>query len=472
MAGAGSTIIAWILIALCGQTDAAWHRYFVHNLIYVGAARDQGTLKEVLHAMGILAARDGRVPVFLTLSGAMLVVASLSFLWRKRVPSRLCFPGIVLVFAAAFAVLSPRREFLHYTLLLPIPLALVVGTTVGDWWSQMSSRKGQFILAGVFLVAGLGPLIFTRVQQPVPEIYGGFAYNWAHPRTSTSALVHALAGRTGSVGIWGWANGIYVETALWQATRDPHTVWSIKPNEQQQYHRAAYLADMRRNRPAVFVDAVGPGSFAYEERRTQAHEIFPELADFVQENYSMITDLGEARVYARNDLAGRELTPARLGLVLAQGRLTAPERSNAMPPSASSLDGFQRKTIGQREVLMLLPPTQVEWVLEQEVRAVLVEFGFDPVAFEQGNSNGADLFLEVVDAAGTHPVFHAFLDPARQPDDRAPHRVVVTLPDFAVPGRLILRSAPGPYGDTAWDWVYVSNVKLIRSPYPLTPPVR
>jgi len=468
LAGLAPTVIALTVILLTGQAEAAWRRYFVHNLIYVGAAR---TLKDALYEMGVLAEKDGRLPVFLSVSGVILILGSLSYLWRRLIPSRFCFAGMVLTSAGVIAVVAPRREFLHYALLLPVPLTFLVGVVMGDWWRQVSSRKGQFILAAVFLVIGLGPLIFTRSKQPIPEIYGGFAYNWNHPRTSTSALVHSLAGKVGSVGIWGWANGVYVETALPQATRDPHSVWSIQPNAQLQYHRAAYLSDLRGNRPAVFVDAVGPGAFAYEQRETQAHEIFPELADYIRGNYLLIADLGEARIYARNDLeTARQLTPARMESLTAQGRLTLAERNNPIPPPETSLSGFQRKTIGQREVLMLLPPTQVEWNLESDVRAVSLEFGFDPVAFEQGHSNGADLYLEVTDAAGIHQAFHTFLNPAGQVDDRAPHRRVVTLPSFSAPARLILRSAPGPYSDTAWDWVYVSNLKLIRSPFPLLPP--
>jgi len=469
LASAAPTIIALLLIALTGQLEAAWRRYFVHNLIYVGSARDPATLKQVLHAMGALAAKDGRVPIFLTVSGALLVLASHSYLRRKCIPSRLCLVGIALTLAAAFSVLSPRREFLHYTLLLPVPLTFLVGASAGDWCANLSTKRARIILSLVFAFVGLGPLLLTRVKQPVAEIYGGFAYNWTHPRTGVSVLVHSLAGKAGSVGVWGWANNIYVETGLPQATRDAHSVWSIKPNEQRSYHRSAYLADLRSHRPAVFVDAVGPGSFAYEQRETQAHEIFPELAVYLQQNYLLVSDLGEARVYARNDLTtARELTPARLGLLLAQGRLTSVERNNPIPPPSSSIDGFQRKNIGQREVLMLLPPAQVEWELENDVRAVSLEFGFDPVAFEQGQSNGADLFLDVVDAEGTRPVFQTFLNPAREPDDRAPHRVLVVLPDLRKPSRVILRTAPGPYGDTAWDWVYVSNLKLIHSPHPLT----
>ena len=42
--------------------------------------------------------------------------------------------------------------------------------------------------------------------------------------------------------------------------------------------------------------------------------------------------------------------------------------------------------------------------------------------------------------------------------------VRVTLPDFAPGSILVLRTDPGPYGDTAWDWVYLASLKLHREP--------
>jgi hypothetical protein len=118
---------------------------------------------------------------------------------------------------------------------------------------------------------------------------------------------------------------------------------------------------------------------------------------------------------------------------------------------------------------MLLPPARVEWMLVDDVREVSLEFGFDPVAYEKGQSNGAELIMELADGGSVIPVYHRFLDPARQPGDRGPQQARVALPPFTLGSRLILRTDPGQYGDTAWDWVYLASLKLHREAGPAAP---
>ena len=136
--------------------------------------------------------------------------------------------------------------------------------------AYIASQKAE----GWLLVRGL------RADTP---IYGGFMHHWRYPRSSAATVVQTLTGRDDSLGVWGWACNLHVESGVRQATRDGTTLWSIQENPQRDYHRAVYLADLRRNAPAVFVDAVGPGAFSYEHRELQAHEIFPELAQALKD---------------------------------------------------------------------------------------------------------------------------------------------------------------------------------------------
>ena len=54
-------------------------------------------------------------------------------------------------------------------------------------------------------------------------------------------------------------------------------------------------------RPPVFIDAVGVGNLYYENRAKIAHETFPELRDYIADNYHLVQDVGGTRVYVRND---------------------------------------------------------------------------------------------------------------------------------------------------------------------------
>jgi hypothetical protein len=459
LAGLTPTLIAVVLIAATGQIEMAYRRYIVLNLFYVG---DAGSLSTAMKGMAQLAVKDGRLPLLLASALVILIATIVAMVMRRQRPHFLFAVGAGLTFAAIMAILTPRREFLHYALLLPIPLTVWLGAAIDGWWSGLATVRSRATVALLLTLVGLTPVI-TRAFQPPPEMYGQFAYHWTHPRTSAAVFIRELAGLKGSLAVWGWASNLYVESGLPQATRDAHTIWAIQPNDQRDEHRDVFLEDMRRHEPAVFVDAVGTGAFALENRATQGHEIFPGLADYVRSEYTFVTDLGNARIYARNGLPSlAQMNPSRVGILTARGRLTAQERANTTPVPLTRLDNFQRKRIGQRDVLMLLPPTQVEWLLDDGVRQVSVEFGFDPVAYEQGQSNGANVNLDLVDEKGTRPLFHCFLDPARQADDRPPRTIVITLPPFTAGAHLVLRSDPGPYGDTAWDWVYLANLQFRR----------
>lgn len=454
------TLLIFTMTAATGQLEHVFRRYFVHNLLYV-QANDQ-TLAKAMQGMFTMASGDGRL-VLLVGTVLIALLAAAGYLAFKRVrPSALLVFSALLSVAAVLAALVPRREFLHYGLLLPVPFTLLLGAAVGAWWEQLASRRVRLAFAwGLIALFALPPII-TRFRQPPPSIYGSFSYQWAHPLSPVSMIVKAFTGPTGSVGVWGWANFIYVETGLIQATRDPHSVWDIIDTPQRDYHRALYLDDLRRSQPAVFVDAVGKGSFCFERREGQAHEIFPALAEYIRTNYLLVRDFESARIYVRKDVAARvDLSPLQIDQLVARGRS---DRVDTSPPPLTPPAQLNRKPLGSRTVTMLLPPTVLEWKLDADVRAVAVEFGFDPEAWERGTTNGAEISVELVTYTNTRLVYRRLLDPRRRPEDRGPQTANIILPPFGPGARLVLRTGPGEFGDNAWDWVYLANLQFRRSP--------
>jgi hypothetical protein len=65
------------------------------------------------------------------------------------------------------------------------------------------------------------------------------------------------------------------------------------------------MDDLRHNPPKVFLDAVGPGQFWYQDRAASGHDTFPELRDYVSDNFRLVGDVDSVRIYARKDLAGQ-----------------------------------------------------------------------------------------------------------------------------------------------------------------------
>lgn len=448
------------LTAATGQLENAFRRYFLHNFVYVQVGTR--SVSEAVRDMKHMAMIDGRFPLLLVTVAGLLLAAVAYHAVRRVRPSTLFVVGALLTVAGIFAVIMPHREFLHYTLLLPVPFTLWLGAAAGGWWSDLATPRARRLLALGLLAAGALPPLLTRWQQPLPQISGSFSYHWRHPLSPIGSLVRGLSGREGTLGIWGWANHLYVETGLVQATRDAHSVWGIVDTPQRDYYRAIYLDDLRRHAPLVFVDAVGPKAFAFEHR-SNAHEMFPALADYIREHYTLVRDTGEARIYVRKGTAILDnLSALKIDTLLAKGR--EKDRSHAVAPPLTPLEQLTYKEIGSRRVMMILPPTAVEWKLDDDVREVTLDFGFDPEAYERGDSNGAEIFVELVSFTNTRQIYRRLLDPKRQSADRGPQTARITLPPFSPNTHLVVRTGPGESNNNAWDWVYLEGVRFRHSP--------
>jgi hypothetical protein len=93
----------------------------------------------------------------------------------------------------------------------------------------------------------------------------------------------------------------WVETGLIQGTRDAENSHQIEPHQYRNYYRMRFMRDLLRSRPPVFIDAVGVGNFVYEDRAQDGHEAFPELREYITDNYHLVRDVEGTRIYVRND---------------------------------------------------------------------------------------------------------------------------------------------------------------------------
>jgi hypothetical protein len=234
----------------------------------------------------------------------------LLFRWFTGWHRRCAVLSAAVLFVAVLAAMAPGRAFIHYLQLAIFPAGLFGGLIAGALLQNVS-RKDSIIGAPVrvvraavivaFLGCGLAPQIWWRVREPEPFI-GQFTTTHgtlAQSEVSREILRHANPGET--LGMWGWMPVFWVETGLIQATRDGNDSRQMDPYRFRAYFRSRFIGDLRRTRPPVFIDAVAPGNFVYKDRAKSGHEIFPELRDYIAENYYMVRDVEGSRVYVRND---------------------------------------------------------------------------------------------------------------------------------------------------------------------------
>jgi hypothetical protein len=223
-----------------------------------------------------------------------------------------------------FAAYLPRRAFPHYLMFLFFPLALVGVRTFARLLrtadpSAESDKDGRVTAAVpssnpaatrsaiVFVLFTLVVPCFIRTKKlrAVFESESGMMAYQPNLECAACQLVNHFARAGDPVTVWGWAPELHVLTGTIPATRESQMSWLLIPSPARDYHRSRFLEDLQRDPPKVFVDAVAPGFFHYQNRVTDGYESFPELRQYVTSNFYLAGEVGGVRVFARKALAAR-----------------------------------------------------------------------------------------------------------------------------------------------------------------------
>ncbi|HET7538125.1 MAG TPA: glycosyltransferase family 39 protein [Candidatus Didemnitutus sp.] len=293
-------VLQFAVLLFAGEVSEAWNSYIVQNLFYAGNRhlnRD-----EFIQGFWHYVSLDPAFAVLTKSVIALLAVASLGVLKFTRSAWRLLLLSAVFAGVAVFAVATPGRQYAHYLLLTVVPGTLLVATLGCAWWQLPSSRvanETRVLLLAAFLAAAIWPQVQTRLANPNPFL-GKLTTETRHPFDAVTDEILRYARPGEALGHWGWMCRYYVYTGMRQATREAHIAFLISEGPLRDHHRERYLSDLQRNLPPVFIDAVGPGNFGYQNREL-AHEVLPAVRKFVAEHYRLVADLENTRIYVRND---------------------------------------------------------------------------------------------------------------------------------------------------------------------------
>ena len=215
--------------------------------------------------------------------------------------------GALLFLAGFFVVAAPGRAFQHYLQFLIHPTSLFIGLLFAGLAGGTSATLGRSLWLAIVLLLGVGPQVYYRSHDGNP-FHGHLREARANAvgAVARHILLYARPGDTMTV--WAWMPTFHVQTQLPQGTRDAHAERQISANLLQAYFRQRYFSELEKNRPAIFVDAVGEKNFGYHNRGVNTHESIPWLGEFIGTNYVFAADIETSRVYVRKD-RWRELHP-------------------------------------------------------------------------------------------------------------------------------------------------------------------
>ncbi len=212
--------------------------------------------------------------------------------------------------ASMYAVYRPRTGYAHYLLFLLFPAALVGLRTLA--WSLHAPKNEEPI--GSTLTASRPAILFVAFTLALPFLIRatelrppatsevGMAAAPEHLPCSVCPLMQRFVKADDLITIWGRGEELYVLTGTLPATRDTHMPVEFWTHPQQDYYRRRYLEDLRLHPPKLFLDAVGPRRFLHS-REKYGFETFPELREYVTNNFYLAGDIDGVRVFARKDSA-------------------------------------------------------------------------------------------------------------------------------------------------------------------------
>ena len=284
-----------------------------------------------------LAASIGAFPKFLVMNrmfsvwlglqlaaGLLLLIVVLLLGGMKSFKSfsvKLPIFSAALLIVAAFSVIAPGRHYGHYLLYLTIPSALwlMACTACFGQWANSLKKPLQIQAVTTFLMVGLVSVVsmLWLYKTAHERNLGGLEKFTSYRGTPAGNAIRNLGLSGQSLAVWGWMYELFVETDMWSATSDsvltyswvrtgrPEDTNNILPNYLDVtpgYFKNLYIADLAKNKPPVFVDAVSPHGFFYVDRLRHGYETFPPLAAFINGNYHLITEVDGVRIFIRNDL--------------------------------------------------------------------------------------------------------------------------------------------------------------------------
>jgi len=306
LSGLLPSCLVLIYLKLFGAFYDFWQIYILSNVFY--AERNSLNIIEKIKIFLNIINTTPDTILFFKLQFLILVltITLLIPLYKqlKIKHIQILITAFLLTLTSVYGIIKPGNGFYHYQILLFIPLTFFTGSVIGLIYSLYLENKDKLVLSHFkhILIAIILILSFIPGISNVLKGSAGIKYveNAAGIPAQQSEITKKILEYTkpnDTMSIWGWMNNYYVETGLIQGTKEPATNYQISKIKQQDYYLKRYVSDLTKNRPKIFLDVVGGQSFAYNNKETQRHELFPEVNAVIQKNYEFIADINEIRIY-------------------------------------------------------------------------------------------------------------------------------------------------------------------------------
>jgi hypothetical protein len=303
------------LIFFYGGFGEFWFSYVQNNLIYAAqtSTEGDGIARSMNLFFGMLSVpKELHFFFYYSLTvivfGFTLLLSFMNRMKREQIAKLLFVVGMLLI--TIYCIVAPGRGFIHYILLLFIPITIasaiiihIAVQVIQDFQKDLTYNSDffSFSFAVVFLLISC----FYYFQSNFT--YTPDYLNKANERYVGFSLHHAVVGvlnryydTNERMAIWGWGPELFESTDFLMGTRDCASSFQIEEGPNQQRLLKRYIDDLKKNKPKLFVEAMGTNFFGFQDRTKSVFENFPNLNDYIKSNYTFVGDIGGARIFVQN----------------------------------------------------------------------------------------------------------------------------------------------------------------------------
>jgi hypothetical protein len=222
---------------------------------------------------------------------------------QSIIPASLILLGVAGIYAAT----KSGNTFIHYLNFCIYPWILLAAYGI--------AKRHQYflIISGLLLLWFAGNDVLSYRREHRLNAYESIGGANLLPEHEVVKELKKFTKPGDYMVVWGWQCQYYVEAQLAQGTAENHSERSIFKHPLQEKYLSRYLSDLQRTKPAVFLDAVGKNSMWVQDKKTQGIDNFPAIANFVHQNYTLVSDSNDVKLYVRKD------------------RLTTQQQADALP---------------------------------------------------------------------------------------------------------------------------------------------
>lgn len=294
LAGGLAFPLVFVVLTVCFGVFGDFLQFYIAGNAVYGSGND--LLTNVGQFIALLN-RTANFTQFLLPTAGLLIVR---MVWPARTGTR---PGhivfcLTLLFANLYAIIKPGNAFAHYLLYLLIPVSLLNAYLIATVrLSLVRVSIGLALLVCLPIALNEGSLWsshqpFSLYREPKRQL----------TRSGVSELTLKYAQPGEDLVVWGWMPRYNVQTQMPQGVADNHVIRCVLGDPAVQLiHRARYIQNIKRSKPPVFIDSVGQNCLWLNDRSRFAHEVFPELSEYIAKNYQYVGEIEHTRIYVRMD---------------------------------------------------------------------------------------------------------------------------------------------------------------------------